>query len=143
MTNTLPANEIKPTRSKEYLIPKWYMYWEVQSNEDNFSEEEITKLQQQLLASILVSWDIQIFQVVETERLQKIKLSRNPVFNRDLQSVALTDIAEWSDIDEVVWNLEKIWAQSTLFERYAWSRWGYSRNNAQWNFILQTQTCRI
>ena len=92
MTNTLPANEIEHTSRKEYLIPEWYIYWEVQWFEDNFNEEQITSLQAQLLASILVSWEIQTFQVLETERLQNIKVTRRPVFNRDLQSIALKNI---------------------------------------------------
>lgn len=125
--NTIPENN----QTDDYSIPKEYIYWELQWFKDNFSESEITKIQQQLLASILVGWDIQIFQVLETERLQDIKLSRRPIFNRDLQSVPLSEIAPWDKRESIVRNLEQIWAQSAIFERYAWSRWRFSWDNAQ------------
>ena len=105
-------------RNQTFTLPQRYILWEVQWREEHLSIEELISLQWELLWSILSSWDIQTFPVEETQRLQNIKMDRNTLYRRDLRSIPLRDIATEDQREQVIWNLEMVWAGSTLFERY-------------------------
>ena len=140
MNNTITNPSIKENR--EYEIPQDYIYWKVQWFEKALSEEKIMELQARLLSSILITWDIKTFQVLETERLQGVLFSRERNIYNYKQTIDIQRVADPEDRDWVIQTLNKVGAGSSVFERYAW-RSRFTRNISRQKFLLQTQTCRI
>lgn len=142
MKNTIPPPLGTYKNPTEFKLPSEYIFWNVFWSEETMCEDALTYLQARLLHSILSSWNIQAFAVLEIERLQTIKLTRKPVFNRDLQTIPLKDIVGESSSKIILDNLENIGAKSCVFERYAWKQ-GKQRNRSQLNSFLSTQTCSL
>jgi len=125
-----------------YQIPREYIYGLVQWKEDDLTDEDIVRMQGELLGSILVTWDIQTFQVLETERLKDILFSREDNSFFFTQTIDIQKIAEPWERETVLQTLKKIGAKSSVFERYAWWK-RFSRNITWSSSLLQTQTCCI
>ncbi len=100
-------------------LPQEYIYWLVQWQEDNFSIPELTEFQWHMLGWILRSWVITPFPVEESKRLQDIKIERVWYFQASKNSsIPLREIWTADEIDKILWNLDNIWASSSVFERY-------------------------
>jgi len=100
-------------------LPQEYIYWLVQWQEDNFSIPELTEFQWHMLGWVLKSWVITPFPVEESKRLEAVKRERLWCFRaHEYSSIPLREIWSAKEVDRILWNLDLIWANSSIFERY-------------------------
>jgi len=104
--------------SQEIVMPEEYKYGLVQWREKDFSIPELTWFQWQMIWGILKTWKITPFPVEESKRLQDIKLERLWYFDANRNSsLPLRDMWTSEEILEILWTLESLRAQSSVFKR--------------------------
>lgn len=107
------------TTINDFTLPREYALWLVQWREENFSISELTGFQWHMIWDILKTWKIIPFPVEESKRLQDIKRERLWYFDANRNSsLPLRDIGTSEEIEAILWTIETIQAQSSVFERY-------------------------